>query len=76
MVNSLKRLHPQLSKLAAQITHQRHREEAARDTAKLRALLAELIRRGSTTEELVKALTEGAGITLATTKNEAHSPND
>jgi hypothetical protein len=66
MANSLKRLNPQLSKLAAQITHQRHREEAARDTATLRAQLVDLINRGATSEELALALVAGTALEVAT----------
>jgi hypothetical protein len=55
-VNELKRLHPSLSKLVAQLIYSKHKEQAAREVAEMRAVLAELIRRGKSSEELVATL--------------------
>ncbi|MBK7005535.1 MAG: hypothetical protein IPH37_10675 [Burkholderiales bacterium] len=55
-MNPLKRLHPQLSKLVAQLVYAKHKAQAEREVEELRGALAELIRRGSTSEELCKAL--------------------
>ena len=55
----LKRLSPELSKLCAQLVHQRHRDAAMRETAELRAVLTEMMRRGRSAQELVAALLTG-----------------
>lgn len=54
--HTLKRQHPQLSKLVAQIVHAKHRAAAVRETVEVRALLAELIRRGRDPRELMNSL--------------------
>ena len=58
-MQSLKRLSPSLSKLVAQVVHERHRAEAVRETAQLRELLAELIRRGRKPEDLARVIVTG-----------------
>ena len=55
-MNPLKRLNPELSKLAAQVVYSKHKEQAEREVAALRKTLADLIRRGRTSEELATAL--------------------
>lgn len=55
-MNSLKRLNPSLSKLVAQLVYAKHKALAEREVQELREVLAELIRRGKTTEELCEAL--------------------
>jgi hypothetical protein len=55
-MNPLKRINPQLSKLAAQVVYAKHKEQAEREVAELRKNLAALIRRGHTHGELEKAL--------------------
>jgi hypothetical protein len=55
-MNPLKRLHPQLSTLAAQVIYAKHKEQAEREVAELRQTLAQLIREGRSTDELVQAL--------------------
>ena len=55
-MNPLKRLNPQLSKLAAQLIYAKHQRQAVREVAELRQQLAALIRSGSKSDELVKAL--------------------
>ena len=55
----LKRLSPELSKLCAQVVHQRHKDAAMRETAELRALLAEMMRRGRSPKDLMVALLTG-----------------
>jgi len=55
----LKHLSPELSKLCAQVVHQRHRDAAMRETAELRALLAEFIRRGHEPKDLIAAVLTG-----------------
>jgi hypothetical protein len=55
-MNQLKRLNPQLSKLSAQLIYAKHQKQAEREVAELRQTLAGLIRSGSTSEELCKAL--------------------
>jgi hypothetical protein len=42
--------------LVAQLVYAKHKEQAEREVEELRATLAELIRRGSTSDELCKAL--------------------
>ena len=58
-MNPLKRLNPQLSKLAAQVIYTKHQEQAVREVAQMRQTLAMLIRKGASSEELVKALMTG-----------------
>ena len=55
-MNPLKRTHPDLSKMVAQLVYAKHKEQAEREVAALRKTLADLIRSGSTSEDLVKAL--------------------
>lgn len=55
-MNPLRKLNPSLSKLAAQLVYAKHKALAEREVEELRELLAELIRRGKTTDELVQAL--------------------
>ena len=55
-MNPLKRLNPDLSKLASQIVYAKHKELAERGVAALRATLARLIREGKTSDELARAL--------------------
>ena len=55
-MNPLRKLHPQLSKLVAQLVYAKHKAQAEREVLELREVLAELIRRGSTSDELCKAL--------------------
>lgn len=83
MVNKLKRLNPQLSKLAAQVIYERHRDEAAREVRQLRDTLAELIRRGCTSDELIAALKTGdphrfvtASTVIAPCKHEANKTTE
>ena len=54
--NSLRRLSPQLSKLVAQMVYDKHRRAAALEVAEFREVLAEMMRRGSTSEDLVACL--------------------
>jgi hypothetical protein len=61
MANKLRKLNPQLSKLAAQIVHRKHQREAAAETAELRAILSELLNRGKSTDELIAVLVARAG---------------
>ena len=61
-MQTLKRLSPELSKLVAQRVHERHQVECARETEELRAVLAELIRRGREPRELLRALLTGKTI--------------
>ncbi len=56
MANPLRKLNPQLSKLVAQLVYAKHKAQAEREVEELRGVLAELIRRGSTSDELCKAL--------------------
>ena len=55
-MNPLKRINPQLSKLAAQVVYAKHKVQAESEVAELRKNLALLIRRGHPQDELVKAL--------------------
>ena len=55
----LKRLSPELSKLVAQVVHQRHQARAVQETAEIRAVLAELIRRGRKPEDLFAIVLAG-----------------
>ena len=55
-MNPLKRINPQLSKLAAQVIYAKHQQQAEREVAELRQHLAALIRGGKTPDELCKAL--------------------
>ncbi len=56
MVNPLRKLNPNLSKLVAQLVYAKHQRQAEGEVAELRAELAALIRSGRTPEELCKAL--------------------
>jgi len=58
----LKRTHPELARLVAQRVHARHQVECARETEELRAVLAELIRRGRDPHELLRTLLTGETI--------------
>ncbi len=55
-MNPLRKLNPNLSKLVAQLVYAKHKAQAEREVEELRGVLAELIRRGSTSDELCKAL--------------------
>ena len=55
-MNPLRKLNPNLSKLVAQLVYAKHKALAEREVLELREVLAELIRRGSTTDELCKTL--------------------
>ncbi len=54
--NPLKPLSPQLSTLAAQVVFQKHQRAAIAETAELREVLAEMMRRGRTSHELCEIL--------------------
>lgn len=54
--NSLKPLSPQLSTLAAQVVFQKYQRAAMAETAELREVLAEMMRRGRTSQELCEVL--------------------
>ena len=60
-MQTLKRLSPELAKLVAQRVYARH-QAAARETEELRAVLAELIRRGRDPRELLRTLLTGETI--------------
>lgn len=55
-MNPLRKLNPHLSKRVAQLVYAEHKAQAEREVLELRRVLAELIRRGSTSDELCKAL--------------------
>lgn len=55
-MNPLRKLNPSLFKLVAQLVYAKHQRIAEIETAEMREALAELIRRGSTSDELRKAL--------------------
>ena len=55
-MNPLRKLNPHLSKRVAQVVYAKHKAQAEREVLELRGVLAELIRRGSTSDELWKAL--------------------
>jgi hypothetical protein len=54
--NPLKPLSPQLSTLAAQVVFQKHQRAAMAETAELREVLAEMMRRGRKSQELCEVL--------------------
>lgn len=56
MVNPLRKLNPSLSKLAAQLVYAKHKAQAEREVLELRTVLAELVKRGKTADELVQVL--------------------
>lgn len=52
----LKQVHPELSRLAARVVHERHRPTIERETAALRKQLTEQLQAGTPPAELMKAL--------------------
>ncbi len=55
-MNPLRKLNPNLSKLVAQLVYAKHKAQAEREVEALRGVLAGMIRSGSTSDELAKAL--------------------
>ena len=61
-MQTLKRSHPELSELVAVLVYAKHQAAAARETAEVRAVLAELIRRGHDSKRLAVALVTGEAL--------------
>ncbi len=55
----LKRLHPELSKLAAQFVYNKYNGLMTKETRELRVLLTELLRRGRDPKDLIEGLRTG-----------------
>lgn len=58
-MSKLKHLCPELSRLCAQVVHAKYQRLAEKETAELRAIFAEFLRRGRKPEDLIKGLLTG-----------------
>ena len=66
-MSQLKRLCPELARACARAVHARHQREAVRETAELRDVIAELLRRGRSPQDLMDALLTGDPTKVALT---------
>ena len=68
MMQTLKRTHPELSKLVSKLIYGRHQVEAQREVAEIRDVLGELIRRSRKPEDLMHCILTGEPIGGAVVK--------